>query len=88
MDQCQSRGKLLTNFQHHWSMQTLPEDKGTEGLSIRISPEIHMDQWLSESSGLHYRSIDCSSLRISGKWPRATYRKDIVIVASGEFLLG
>ena len=67
VEQYQSRGELLTNFQGHWSIQIFPENKAPRDWSIRISPEIHMDPWLqnlSESSGLHlHRSIECSSLR-------------------------
>ena len=59
-------GKLLTNFQGHWSIRISVKTRQNRGWSIRISPEIHMDQWLSnlsESSGLHrYRSVGCSSL--------------------------
>ena len=66
MDQYQFRGKLLTNFQGHWSIQSSPENKEPRDWPIQISLEIHMDQWrpnLSESSGLHrHRSLDCSSL--------------------------
>ena len=43
-----------------------PENKAPRDWSIRISPEIHMDQWLpnpSESSVLdRHRPIACSSL--------------------------
>ena len=61
IDQYQSREKLLMNFQGHWSIQIVPENKAPRDLSIWISLEIHIDQWfpnLCESSGLHqYRSI-------------------------------
>ena len=70
MDQCQSGGKLVTNFQRHWS--------------IRIPPESHMDQWLpnlSESSGLHWhRSIECSSL------PNATQDKALGVSRWAPFV--
>ena len=53
MDQYQCRGKLLKNFQDHWSIQ--------------ISPGKGMDQWrskFSESFSLdRYWSIECSSLK-------------------------
>ena len=66
MDQYQSWGQLLANFQRHWSIQIFPENKPPGDWSIQISPEIHMDQWLPnlpESSGLNrHRSIECSSL--------------------------
>ena len=58
----QSRGKPLTNLQRHWSIQSSLKTRQRGHWSIRISSEIHMDQWLPnlpESSGLHrYRSID------------------------------
>ena len=51
-----------------------PKSRQRGHQSIRISPEIHMDQWLlnlSESSGLHqYRSIECSSLFLGGGKPQ------------------
>ena len=82
MDQQQSRGKLLKNFQYHCSIQMFPENKAPKDWSIRISLEIHMDQWLpnlSESCGLHrHRSIECSSLwltirtKLSAKLERQT----------------
>ena len=57
MDQRQSlvSRKLSTNFQRHRPILILPENKAPRDWSIRMSPEIHMDQWLpnlSESSGL------------------------------------
>ena len=67
-----SSGKLLTNFQHHWSIQISLKTRQRGHWSIRISPEIHMDQCLpnlSESSGLHrYRSTsaDCKRGRRKG----------------------
>ena len=71
MDQCQSRGKLWTNFQRHWSVRMSLKRRQRGHWSIRISPEICMDQWLSnlsefesESSGVHqHHSIECSSLK-------------------------
>ena len=44
-DQCQSRGRLLTNFQGHWSIRSFPENKAPTDWSIGISLEIHMDHW-------------------------------------------
>ena len=70
MDQSQSQGKLF------WSIQILPENKAPIDWSIRISLEIHMDQWfpnLSEGSGLHwYRSMESSSLNegVRNFWAR------------------
>ena len=62
MDQYQSRGEVLTNFQGHWSIWIFLKTGQRGHWSIRLSIEIHMDQWLpnlSESSGLYrYRSID------------------------------
>ena len=47
-------------------MQTVRENKAPSDWSIRISPEIDMDQWLpnlSETSGPHQHwSIECSYL--------------------------
>ena len=40
MDQHQSLGKLLTNFQGHWSMQLFPENKAPRDWSLRISLKI------------------------------------------------
>ena len=61
-----SRETFLTNFEGHWSLQIIIENKAPRHWSILISPEIHMDQWhpnLSESSGLHrHLSTECSSL--------------------------
>ena len=66
MDQCQSRGELLTNFRGHWSIRTSLKTRQRGHWSIRSLLEIHMGQWLpnlSESFGLHWhRSIECSSL--------------------------
>ena len=66
IDQCQSRGKLLTNFEGHWSIRISLKTRQKGHWSIRTSPEIHMSSksvTVSESSGLHrYRSIKCSSL--------------------------
>ena len=66
MDQCRSQGKLSTNFQGLWSIQIFPENNAPTDWSIRISPEIHVEQWLpdlSDSAGLHrHRSIECSSM--------------------------
>ena len=80
MDQCQPRGKLWTNFQGHWSRQIFPGSKAPRNWSIRISPEIHIDQWLrnlSESSGLHrYRSMKCSSVELMLWWRYINYRKN------------
>ena len=38
MDQYQSRRKLLTNFQGHWSIQDFPENKVPSDWHIRIPP--------------------------------------------------
>ena len=66
MDPYQSRGKVLTNFQHHWSMRVSLTIRQRGHWSMRISPEIRTDQWLPnlfESSGLHMHwFIECSSL--------------------------
>ena len=64
MDQYQSQGRLLTDVQRHWSIRISLKIRRRGHLSIRICPEIHMDQWLpnlSESSGRHWhRSIERS----------------------------
>ena len=73
MDQYQSRGKPLTNFQRHWSIQILSESKAPRDWSTRVSPEIPLDQWLPDlfgSPGLHrHRSIECSSPD-DGRWTK------------------
>ena len=68
MDQCQSRGELLTNSQGHWSVQIFfPEAKASRDWSRH---EIHMGQWLPNLSGSpgrqRHRSIECSSLSQCG----------------------
>ena len=74
--QCQPRWKLLTKFQCHWSMQAFHENKAPREWSIRIPPEMHMDQRLtslSASSGVHRRwSIECSSLPYLGEGRKGT----------------
>ena len=42
MDQYQSWGKLLTNFQHHWFIRISLKTRQKGHWSIRISPKIHM----------------------------------------------
>ena len=67
MDQYQCRGKLLRNFQDHWSIRSSQEKVWTNDWSICISPEVGMDQWslkFLKSFPLHwYWSTDGSSLR-------------------------
>ena len=69
MDQYQCRGKLLKNFQDHWS--------------IGISPGKGMDQWpskFSESFGLdRYWSIECSSLTVR---TAQNYRPNFCIISA------
>ena len=50
MDQCQSRGKVLTNFQRHWSIRISLKTRQKGHRSLQISPEIRMDQWLPNLS--------------------------------------
>ena len=67
MDQGQSRGQLLGNFQRPLVHTDFPENKAPRDWSIQISSEIHMDQWLQnlpESAGLNrHRSRECSFLK-------------------------
>ena len=72
MDQYQGRGKLLKNFRtigrYEFPQEKCMESR-TNDWSIRISPEIGMDQWrskFSESFGLdRHWPIECSSLKNS-----------------------
>ena len=55
MHQYQCWGKLLMNFQGHWSIQIFLESKAPRDSCIRISPEIHMDQ-CRESTNPRFRN--------------------------------
>ena len=50
MDQYQSKEKLLTNFQRHWSIRISLKTRQRGHWSIRISLESHMDQRLPNAS--------------------------------------
>ena len=65
MDQYQSWGKVLTNFQGHWSIQIFVEYKAPWDWSIRMSPHIHVDTNLYEVlvyNGIGPWTLECSSL--------------------------